>query len=75
MAALRRWRRAEFVRIAWRDLAQWASLDETLADLSQAAERALRWRRNLPAVRWLLRYGQPRNAAGEAQRLIDRRHG
>ena len=41
MAALRRWRRAEFARIAWRDLAQWAALDETLADLSHAAERAL----------------------------------
>ena len=41
MAALRRWRRAEFARIAWRDLAQWAALDETLADLSRAAERAL----------------------------------
>ncbi|HEY5020780.1 MAG TPA: bifunctional [glutamate--ammonia ligase]-adenylyl-L-tyrosine phosphorylase/[glutamate--ammonia-ligase] adenylyltransferase, partial [Steroidobacteraceae bacterium] len=70
MAALRRWRRAEFVRIAWRDLAQWATLDETLADLSRAAERAL-WLAQEFAGRALgLRYGQPRNAAGEAQRLI-----
>ena len=42
MAALRRWRRAELTRIAWRDLAGWASLDETLEDLSRAAERAVR---------------------------------
>ena len=42
MAALRRWRRAEFARIAWRDLAGWAELDETLADLSRAADLALR---------------------------------
>src|ERR1700753_3518296 len=33
MDALRRWRRGEFARIAWRDLAGWASLDETLRDL------------------------------------------
>src|SRR5580698_9162759 len=30
MAELRRWRRREFVRIAWRDLADWAPLSETL---------------------------------------------
>src|ERR1700677_229655 len=30
MAALRRWRRAEFARIAWRDLAGWGSLAGTL---------------------------------------------
>ena len=28
LAALRRWRRAEYARIAWRDLAGWATLDE-----------------------------------------------
>ena len=39
---LRCWRRAEFARIAWRDLAGWATLDETLADLSRAADDALR---------------------------------
>ena len=32
MRALRRWRRVEFARIAWRDLAQWAELDETMAE-------------------------------------------
>src|SRR5262249_39906138 len=36
MAQLRRWRRAELARIAWRDLAGWATLDETLLELSGA---------------------------------------
>src|SRR2546430_10072918 len=31
-AELRRWRRRELIRIAWRDLAGWADLCETLAD-------------------------------------------
>jgi glutamate-ammonia-ligase adenylyltransferase len=70
MAALRRWRRAEFVRIAWRDLAQWAQLDETLADLSRAAERALWLAQEFAARPLVLRYGQPRSASGETQRLI-----
>ena len=50
MAELRRWRRREFVRIAWRDLANWAPLTETLrqqrvlgaleiADAAQAERR------------------------------------
>ncbi len=35
---LRRIRRREMLRIAWRDLAGWASLEETLRDLSALAE-------------------------------------
>ncbi len=38
LEALRHFRRREMVRIAWRDLAQWASLDETLSDLSALAQ-------------------------------------
>ena len=37
-AWIRRWRRREMVRIAWRDLAGWASLEETLAELDNAEE-------------------------------------
>ena len=36
-SCLRRFRRREMVRIAWRDLAGWADLAETLADLSAVA--------------------------------------
>jgi glutamate-ammonia-ligase adenylyltransferase len=38
MAVLRRFRNREMVRIAWRDIAGWAALDETLADVSLLAE-------------------------------------
>lgn len=37
-AALRRFRCRHMVRIAWRDIAGWAPLDETLADLSNLAD-------------------------------------
>jgi len=40
-AILRRFRRFEMVRIAWRDLAGWAQLDETLRDLSALADSCL----------------------------------
>lgn len=35
---LRHYRRREMVRIAWRDIAGWSSLDETLRDLSALAQ-------------------------------------
>ena len=38
MSGLRRFRRREMVRIAWRDLAGWSELDETLRDLTALAE-------------------------------------
>lgn len=41
MRTLRRFRRREMVRIAWRDIAGWADLDETLSDLSALAEVCL----------------------------------
>ncbi|NOY63471.1 MAG: hypothetical protein GXP10_10060, partial [Gammaproteobacteria bacterium] len=41
MTVLRTVRRREMVRIAWRDLAGFAVLDETLADLSALAEACL----------------------------------
>jgi len=38
---LRQFRRREMVRIAWRDLAGWAELDETLAELSALARACI----------------------------------
>ena len=70
MTALRRWRRAEFARIAWRDLAGWASLAETLADLSRAADLALRLAHEFALRALSARYGQPRSAASARQQLI-----
>ncbi len=63
---LRRFRQRELVRIAWRDLSGWASLDETLSELSALAQVIVG-----AAVEFLhetlrLRYGQPRDATGAA---------
>ena len=67
---LRLWRRRELVRIAWRDLAGWADLTETLDDLTAFADTAIRValaraRRALTA-----RYGEPRSAGAEVQPLV-----
>jgi [glutamine synthetase] adenylyltransferase / [glutamine synthetase]-adenylyl-L-tyrosine phosphorylase len=70
MAALRRWRRAEFARIAWRDLAGWASVTETLADLSRAADLALCLAHEFALRALTARYGQPRSEAQALQQLI-----
>jgi glutamate-ammonia-ligase adenylyltransferase len=69
-SALRRWRRYELVRIAWRDLAGWADLEETLADLSAFADAAIR--AAIAYARYALvgRYGEPRSAHGEVQPLV-----
>jgi glutamate-ammonia-ligase adenylyltransferase len=69
-AELRRWRRHELVRIAWRDLAGWAPLTETLAELTAFADAAIATalahaRRTLVA-----RYGEPRSAGGQVQPLL-----
>ncbi len=70
MMRLRQIRRREMVRIAWRDLAGAAALDETLRDLSDLADACLQ-----AALRHLSRWhaekhGVARNAKGEAQSLV-----
>lgn len=67
---LRQFRRQEMLRIAWRDLAGWAPLPETLADLTALAEccleaaleRLYRWQ----CAQW----GVPRNRQGQPQQLV-----
>ena len=62
---LRRWRRREMVRIAWRDLAGLASLEETMEDLSAFADDAVAF---AYACAWEAvtgRYGTPRRPAEE----------
>jgi glutamate-ammonia-ligase adenylyltransferase len=70
MDGLRRWRRAELARIAWRDLAGWASLPETLVDLSNAADAAIRAAQEFGWHALVERHGPPAAARAEAQRLI-----
>ena len=69
-SALRRWRRHELLRIAWRDLAGWADLEETLADLSAFADAAIRAALTYARHGLSARYGEPRSAGGEPQPLV-----
>jgi glutamate-ammonia-ligase adenylyltransferase len=69
-AWLRRWRRREMVRIAWRDLNGRASLEETLEDLSAFADDAVN---RAMEVAWHVtcgRYGVPQYAEGGAMPLV-----
>ncbi len=68
--ALRRFRRWEMVRIAWRDLAGLAGLEETLGDLSDLAERLVDAALERLHVWQCQRYGQPRDPDGQPQRLV-----
>ena len=68
--ALRRFRRREMVRIAWRDLAGWAALTETLGDLTDLADTAVSAALQRLHTWQSQRYGTPRDAEGQATRRI-----
>jgi glutamate-ammonia-ligase adenylyltransferase len=70
LSALRRWRRREMVRIAWRALAGWAQVEETLADLSDFADAAISVAVEHARQTLTARYGEPRSASGEVQPLV-----
>ena len=67
---LRLFRRREMVRIAWRDLAGWADLSETMADLSNLADACLEKAVSI-LYDWLcLEHGIPVRKDGLKQNLI-----
>ncbi|HEY7752535.1 MAG TPA: bifunctional [glutamate--ammonia ligase]-adenylyl-L-tyrosine phosphorylase/[glutamate--ammonia-ligase] adenylyltransferase [Steroidobacteraceae bacterium] len=70
MDALRRLRRRELVRIAWRDLSGAATLEETLHELSDLADAAIRAALAFASRSLTPRYGTPRSAGGEPQELV-----
>ena len=70
LSGLRRWRRREMVRIAWRALAGWARVEETLSDLSDFADAAIRVSVEHARQGLVARYGEPRSSAGEVQPLV-----
>ena len=70
LSALRRWRRREMVRIAWRALAGWAEVEETLTELSDFADAAIRAAVEHARQALTARYGEPRSAAGAVQPLV-----
>ncbi|MBV9723554.1 MAG: bifunctional [glutamate--ammonia ligase]-adenylyl-L-tyrosine phosphorylase/[glutamate--ammonia-ligase] adenylyltransferase [Gammaproteobacteria bacterium] len=67
---LRRWRRRELTRIAWRDLAGWADLTATLAELSAFADQAILTALEAARAALVARYGEPRGAGGAIQPLV-----
>jgi glutamate-ammonia-ligase adenylyltransferase len=71
MDALRRFRRRHMVRIAWRDLAGWAGLDETLRELSALADTCIEFAYRRSYALLTQRYGVPRGAeSGAPQPLM-----
>lgn len=71
MEALRRFRRRHMVRIAWRDIAGWAELDETLRDLSALADACIQFAYRKMYDALVTRYGTPRGAqTQDAQPLM-----
>lgn len=70
MRTLRRFRRRETVRIAWRDLAGWASLDDTLSALSALADVIIDTAVGRLDEELRARYGQPCGPDGEPVRLV-----
>ena len=70
LAALRRWRRRELVRIAWRALAGWADIEETLRESSDFADAAITVCLDYARAQLVARYGEPRGPDGEHQPLV-----
>jgi glutamate-ammonia-ligase adenylyltransferase len=70
MRQLRIWRNAELARIAWRDLTGWATLQETLHDLSSAADKAIQSAYVYARARLVQQYGRPMSAGGAEQPLV-----
>jgi glutamate-ammonia-ligase adenylyltransferase len=71
LESLRRFRKRHTVRIAWRDLAGWSDLDETLRDLSALADACIGFAYTYMYEALAARYGTPRGAdSGQAQPLM-----
>jgi [glutamine synthetase] adenylyltransferase / [glutamine synthetase]-adenylyl-L-tyrosine phosphorylase len=69
-AALRRFRRAEMVRIIWRDLAGWAPLAETLEDLTALADACICTALDLLQGWTRAELGTPLDAEGRPQGMV-----
>ncbi|MDO9104739.1 MAG: bifunctional [glutamate--ammonia ligase]-adenylyl-L-tyrosine phosphorylase/[glutamate--ammonia-ligase] adenylyltransferase [Methylovulum sp.] len=70
MSQLRQFRRREIVRIAWRDLAGWAPLQETLLDLSRLADACIQYALTFLYQQACEKRGTPLLADGSPQQLI-----
>lgn len=67
---LRLWRKQAMLRIIFRCCASWASLYETLADLSALADAAIYFVEQQTFTQLTEKYGTPLNQQGEPQHLV-----
>lgn len=70
MTALRHFRRREMVRIAWRDLAGWSELKETLNELSWLADACIQYALDFLYQQACERRGTPVLADGTPQQIV-----
>jgi len=70
MRVLRLFRHREMLRIAWRDLAEWAPLEESLKSLSDLADALIDASLSWLHERLAARLGTPRSVDGIAQSLV-----
>ena len=67
---LRLFRRREMLRIAWRDLAGWSDLDETLTDLTRLAEVCIQTALDFLYAQACQRWGTPALADGTPFNIV-----
>jgi len=70
MVVLRRMRRREWMRLAWREIADSSRVMDTLAELTDAADILIRGALDFANRSLVARHGVPRGADGEAQELM-----
>ena len=70
MRTLRTFRNRELARLAFRDVAGWADLDETLSGLSDLADAACDTAIRFAATALQARHGVPRNVQGDEAKLF-----
>ncbi len=70
MMELRRFRRRDMIRIAWRDLAGWAQLSETLADLSWLADDCIQYALSFLYTQACEKRGTPLLSNGRPQQIV-----
>jgi len=67
---LRNYRNQEMIRIAWRDIAGWANIDETFLDLTSLAEAFISETMEYLFLKACNSRGTPINRSGYIQRLV-----
>ena len=70
MKILRQFRNKQMLRIAWRDLAEWSDLDETLLDLTALAESCIQFTLDYLYQQACDKYGTPVLTDGTEQGLV-----